>query len=31
MKDKYEKIKENLRSENEKYEMMRLSSVQSKT
>ena len=31
MKDKYEKIKENLRSENEKYEMMRLSSVKSKT
>ena len=30
-KDKYEKIKENLRSENEKYEIMRLSSVKSKT
>ena len=30
-KDKYEKIKDNLRSKNEKYEMMRLSSVKSKT
>ena len=30
-KDKYEKMKENLRSENEKYEIMRLSSVKSKT
>ena len=30
-KDKYEKIKDNLRSENEKYEIMRLSSVKSKT
>ena len=31
-KDKYEKIKENLRSENgESYEIMRLSSVKSKT
>ena len=30
-KDKYEKIKDNLRSENEKFEMMRLSSVKSKT
>ena len=31
-KDKYEKLKENLRSENEKsYEIMRLSSVKSKT
>ena len=29
-KHKYEKIKENLRSENEKYEIMRLSSVKSK-
>ena len=29
-KDKYEKMKENLRSENEKYEIMRLSSVKSK-
>ena len=26
-KDKYEKIKENLRSENEKHEFMRLSSI----
>ena len=30
-KGKYEKMKENLRSENEKYEIMRLSSVKSKT
>ena len=30
-KDKYEKMKDNLRSENEKFEMMRLSSVKSKT
>ena len=30
-KDKYEKMKENLRSENEKQETMRLSSVKSKT
>ena len=31
-KDKYEKTKDNLRSENEKsYEIMRLSSVKSKT
>ena len=30
-KDKYEKMKDNLRSENEKYENMRLSSVKSKT
>ena len=31
-KDKYEKIKDNLRSENEKsYEIMRASSVKSKT
>ena len=30
-KDKYEKIKDNLRSENEKYEITRLSSVKSKT
>ena len=29
-KDKYEKMKDNLRSKNEKYEMMRLSSVKSK-
>ena len=28
-KDKYEKMKDNLRSENEKYEIMRLSSVKS--
>ena len=30
-KDKYEKMKENLKSENEKQEIMRLSSVKSKT
>ena len=30
-KDKYEKIKDNLRSENAKYEIMRLSSIKSKT
>ena len=30
-KDKYEKMKDNLRSENEKYEIMRLSKVKSKT
>ena len=30
-KDRYEKIKDNLRSENEKYEIMRLSSIKSKT
>ena len=30
-KDKYENMKDNLRSENEKYEIMRLSSVKSKT
>ena len=30
-KDKYEKLKENLRSENEEYKIMRLSSVKSKT
>ena len=29
-KDKYEKMKDNLRSENEKYEIMRLSTVKSK-
>ena len=29
--DKYEKMKGNLRSENEKYEIMRLSSIKSKT
>ena len=30
-KGKYEKIKENLRSENKKQEIMRLSSIKSKT
>ena len=30
-KDKYEKIKDNLRSKNEKYEIMRLSSAKPKT
>ena len=30
-KDKYEKMNDNLRSENEKYEIMRLSKVKSKT
>ena len=30
-KDKYEKMKDNLRSENEKYQIMRLSKVKSKT
>ena len=30
-KDKYEKMKENLRSENEKQEIMRLSNIKSKT
>ena len=30
-KDKYEKMKDNLRGENKKYEIMRLSSVKSKT
>ena len=30
-KDKYEKMKDNLRSENGKYEIMRLSSIKSKT
>ena len=30
-KDKYEKMKDNLRCENVKYEIMRLSSVKSKT
>ena len=29
-KEKYEKMKDNLRSENEKYEIMRLSTVKSK-
>ena len=30
-KDKYEKMKDNLSSENEKYEIMRLSSIKLKT
>ena len=30
-KDKYEKMKDNLRRENEKYEIMRFSGVKSKT
>ena len=30
-KDKYEKMKDNLRSKNEKYEIMRLSSIKLKT
>ena len=30
-KDKYKEMKENLRSENEKQEIMRLSSIKSKT
>ena len=30
-KDKYEKMKDNLRTENEKYEIMRLSSIKLKT
>ena len=30
-KDKYEKMKDNLKDENEKYEIMRLSSKKSKT
>ena len=29
-KDKYEKMKENLRSENEEYKIMRLNSIKSK-
>ena len=29
-KDKYEKTKENLRSENEEYKIMRMSSIKSK-
>ena len=29
-KDKYEKMKDNLRSENEEYKIMRLSSIKSK-
>ena len=31
VKDKYEKMKDNLRSENEKYKIRRLSSIKSKT
>ena len=30
-KDEYEKMKENLRSENEKYKIMRLSSIKSES
>ena len=30
-KDKYKKMKDNLKSENQKYEIIRLSSVKSKT
>ena len=30
-KDKYKEMKENLRSENEKQEIMRLSSIKSRT
>ena len=30
-KDKYERMKENLRSENEEYKIMRLSIIKSKT
>ena len=30
-KDKYEKTKDNLRSENEEYKIMKLSSIKSKT
>ena len=30
-KDKYEKMKENVRSENDKQEIMRLSSIKPKT
>ena len=29
-KDKYKKMEDNLRSENEKYEIMRLNSIKSK-
>ena len=29
-KDKYEKMKDNIKSENEKYEIMRLGSMKSK-
>ena len=31
VKDKYEKMKKKIRNENENYEIMRLSSVKSKT
>ena len=31
VKDKYGKMKDNLRSENKKYKIMRLSSIKSKT
>ena len=30
-KDKYERMKKNLRNENEEYKIMRLSSIKSKT
>ena len=30
-KDKYDRVRDNLRSENEKYKIMRLGSVKSKT
>ena len=30
-KDKYEKMKDNLKSQNEKYEIMGLSTIKSKT
>ena len=30
-KDKYKKIKDNLKSKNKKYEVMRLSSIKSRT
>ena len=30
-KDKYEKMKDNLRNENEKYEILRLSVIKSRT
>ena len=30
-KDKYERMKENLRSKNEEYKIMRLNSIKSKT
>ena len=30
-KDKYERMKENLRSENDEYKIMRFSSIKSKT